>query len=52
MVLVFGTEDFVTGRRQIVRELPLLGQAGYNLASCLKKNTPTPDLTVNTLRRS
>jgi hypothetical protein len=24
--------------------LPLLGQAGDNLASCLKKNTPTPEL--------
>jgi hypothetical protein len=35
---------FLTGRRQIVRELPLLGQAGDNLASCLKKNTPTPEL--------
>jgi hypothetical protein len=44
MVLVLGTVDFVTGRRQNVRELPLLGQAGYNLASCLKKNTPTPEL--------
>jgi hypothetical protein len=44
MVLVLGTEDFLTGRRQNIRELPLLDEAGYNLASCLKKNTPTPDL--------
>ena len=35
---------FGPGRRQIVGELPLLGRAGYNRASRLKKNTPTPDL--------
>jgi hypothetical protein len=44
MVFVLGTVNFVTGRQQIVRELPLPDQAGYNLASCLKKNTPTPEV--------
>ena len=46
MVLVLGTVVFLTGRRQNVRELPLLGQAGYNLASCLKKNAPAPDVDI------
>jgi hypothetical protein len=47
MVLVFGTVNVVTGRQQHIGELPLIGQAGYNLASCLKKNTPTPELIDN-----
>jgi hypothetical protein len=36
--------DVISGRRQIGRQLPLPGPAGYNSASCREKNTLTPGL--------
>jgi len=43
-VFVLVRVNILTGRRQIVRELPLPLPAGGNMASCLKKNTPASEL--------
>lgn len=41
-MLVIVTVDVISGRQQIVRQLPLPGIPGCNPASRLEKNTPTP----------